>query len=897
LAFYETITLNMSTNLAVVNALVDSAGREMYVGSFFNSYRSQQNIQTLITLCDFSGKLLISNQNRENLHSHSTDAAILNSVITKQQAVSIFHTEGNETSLIVFYPVFYAATGMAEGLLSLEISVSQLLSTLMPDLLLDKEYLFSFSSEKKELWTSQQGNFHNTLSNSVDIKLPAPLDQLDLVVTAYQDPTRTYASLSVLSWIYFIIGAIVLLLVTVGSKIMGRKLTAPLLSLTEQANQIAWDDFNQSPIQANEKDETKLLSTAFDTMFQRISEARESLETKIDERTLELSRTTQTLNMILENTPIAIFNIFDKQLVWMNQKAIVTFQYSKEEYELQSIRQLYPSEEAYKKFIEDAHPILSQGLVFDSEQELVRKDGAHILTRCIGKALYPADLQQGTIWLVEDITERKQSEKLLLESEKKFRTITNYTYAWEIWESPTGGYYYSSPSCERITGYSADSFVTDSGLLKRLIHPKDLQTWKEHHNSAHSASELQPGAISVNELDFRIIHSNGEVRWIGHTCHCIHDVDGNFLGHRISNRDITDRKNAEKALLLSEENLKQAQEVAEIGSWHLDIGANKLTWSEETYQLFGIKPEQQINSDVFFSIIHPEDREKLKAAWDNALTGNLYDIEHRIVVDEKIMWIRERALIQRDSEGRPLYGIGTAQNVTERKVAEDKLRSFAEMQSVLLREVNHRVKNNLLAIISMLHHEEDRAEEKGLEEHQNRIQEVVWRVAGLLTVHRLLSSSAWKPLLLSQLCESIIKETTKSLPAAQSLQLVVTPSEARVDSDQAHALAIVLNELSTNTMKYASKNREVTRIAISIEQNDTHITLTFQDDGPGLPNNLLQGNFSNGGIGMTLMNGLVRRNLRGDLILTNNNGAIASITFPATTSDASITITHKENQT
>jgi len=223
-----------------------------------------------------------------------------------------------------------------------------------------------------------------------------------------------------------------------------------------------------------------------------------------------------------------------------------------------------------------------------------------------------------------------------------------------------------------------------------------------------------------------------------------------------------------------------------------------------------------------------------------------------------------------------------AEEVTERILAEAKTREYGEMQRVLLREVNHRVKNNLVAIISMLHQEEDRAREKGLQEYEHRIQEVVWRVAGLLTVHRLLSSSEWKPLPLSQLCESVILETLKGLSASRSIRLSVSPSGLCVDSDQAHSLAMVLNELSTNTMKYALRGRDTASITVSIEPRDGSIQLTYQDDGPGFPEPLLRGDFSSSGIGITLIHGLVTRNLQGSITLSNDNGGAARIAFPAT---------------
>ncbi|GEM_PF-7031392 len=240
----------------------------------------------------------------------------------------------------------------------------------------------------------------------------------------------------------------------------------------------------------------------------------------------------------------------------------------------------------------------------------------------------------------------------------------------------------------------------------------------------------------------------------------------------------------------------------------------------------------------------------------------------------------EQRVVDRTRELKILNG-KLEDEVRERIQAETRAREYAETQEVLLREVNHRVKNNLVAIIGMLHQEKDRARAKGLHEHQERIREVIWRVTGLLTVHRLLSSAKWQPLQLSALSESVILEALKGLSASSIFSLTVSPSDLRVDSDQSHSLAMILNELCTNTMKYGLAGRSNGAITVQIGQVGNLIELTYRDDGPGFPEMLLSGDFSQGGIGITLLKGLTTRNLRGTITLANENGAVARITFPA----------------
>jgi PAS domain S-box-containing protein len=175
------------------------------------------------------------------------------------------------------------------------------------------------------------------------------------------------------------------------------------------------------------------------------------------------------------------------------------------------------------------------------------KEASHLINnfRVMGASLSEQfdQVRQINESLEQRVVERTRE---LQESEEKFRTVADYTYGWEVWEDPDGFCRYCSPACERITGYSPAAFITDSGLLERLIHPEDLPKWKAHHAVVHHNIEEQKAVTGfANELDFRIVLSDGEIRWIGHLCCHIYDAEGNDLGHRISNRDITERKRLE----------------------------------------------------------------------------------------------------------------------------------------------------------------------------------------------------------------------------------------------------------------------------------------------------------------------------------------------------------------
>ena len=125
----------------------------------------------------------------------------------------------------------------------------------------------------------------------------------------------------------------------------------------------------------------------------------------------------------------------------------------------------------------------------------------------------------------------------LAREEEKFHTVADYTYDWEYWEGPAREMLYMSPSCERVTGYSRAEFLAEPDLIYRIIHPDDQHLMADHRTDAAHKDE--------SGVDFRIVRRDGEIRWIAHGCSAVFGRDGQFMGRRANNRDITERVQAE----------------------------------------------------------------------------------------------------------------------------------------------------------------------------------------------------------------------------------------------------------------------------------------------------------------------------------------------------------------
>ena len=156
-----------------------------------------------------------------------------------------------------------------------------------------------------------------------------------------------------------------------------------------------------------------------------------------------------------------------------------------------------------------------------------------------------------------DITMRKQAEMALAQSELNYRTVADFTNDWETWRNPEGRFRYVSPSCERITGYPAERFISDPDFLTSIIHGHDVAAYNEHLATSHALVESGRWHEGEQErVTFRITRRDGEVRWIEHVCQRVFDENGVWLGNRGSNRDISDlvaaREQAEAATKLKD---------------------------------------------------------------------------------------------------------------------------------------------------------------------------------------------------------------------------------------------------------------------------------------------------------------------------------------------------------
>jgi signal transduction histidine kinase len=212
------------------------------------------------------------------------------------------------------------------------------------------------------------------------------------------------------------------------------------------------------------------------------------------------------------------------------------------------------------------------------------------------------------------------------------------------------------------------------GLFWAYFFTNYLVTYRK---ALKSISDLQAGITVIGSGNFDYSLKTTQKDEIGEVSKSVNLMAANLKTVTASKaaleNEIEERKKAEEALIKVKLDLNHAQAVGKIGSWRLDLEHNVLLWSDENYRIFGVPQGTPMTYEAFLSIVHPEDRDYVNHEWKAALRGEPYDIEHRIIFDGKVKWVREKAELEFDKDRKLKGGFGTTQEITD----------FAEMRNQL----------------------------------------------------------------------------------------------------------------------------------------------------------------------------------------------------------------------
>lgn len=502
------------------------------------------------------------------------------------------------------------------------------------------------------------------------------------------------------------------------------------------------------------------------------------------------------------------------------------------------------------------------------ELRLLKQTGAFFWAQIEGLVMLETNYCHLTF---TDITERKRIEDALRISEAQFRTLAQIAPIGIYLTDANGACRYVNPCWCQIAGMSPNDALGMGWL--NAISPENREfiflKWKK---MVESASEW--------ELEYRLQAPDGLIKWVYGTATPQHDDAGIITGYIGVTLDITERKQQEQAILDMVQRLQATIETIAEGITLSDEEGSFVIYNSKMEEITGYSREDANHASDFLTLLHPDPavRTRIAADLQRLLSqGGEQTVETVIRAKngtDKTL-IVSTTLLQ--EKRKPLF-LSAYRDITPLKDVERQLQHEARIKGELLREVNHRVGNNLMAISGLLSLERRHLALEAHAAYQEILEDLTSRVNSLAKVHEMLSLSEWSPLALDDLCEQVIRSSMQQAPLEKRLIVTVHPSPVRVTAKQAHHLALILNELTTNSVKYTLQNRDCSRITLHISCDEQQIQIQFQDDGPGYPDDVLTQQRYN--VGLDLVFKLSRYDLRGDYALKNDGGAVTMIRFP-----------------
>lgn len=407
--------------------------------------------------------------------------------------------------------------------------------------------------------------------------------------------------------------------------------------------------------------------------------------------------------------------------------------------------------------------------------------------------------------------------------------------------SPDGTILSWNPSAGRIFGFSEDEAIGNS---ISIIVPDDKKEEQDH------TLELLRKGKAVGHFETVRIRKGGQRIDVSMTASPIKNQAGEVIGISKIARDITKEKQDADKLRKSETQLKAAQRIAQMGSWEWDLPSNCFTWSQELYRIYGVNPAEQITFERFIVFVHPDDRRLVQSFFESK---RMFSIEHRIVrPDGETRYIQIRAEVVSDSEGNATSLMGIAQDVTDRKRADEQLRSSREQlralsahlqfireeeRSRIAREVHDELGQVLTALkmdLSLLNHkllessailprkmlyEEIRSMSKKVDSTIKSVRKIVTEL---------------RPEVLDHLgLKSAIEWQAQEFQARSGIDCKLDPHMESIemdDRDGETAIFRILQEALTNIARHSG----ATKVEIFLKQQDSEITMEVRDNGRGI---------------------------------------------------------------
>jgi PAS domain S-box-containing protein len=425
-----------------------------------------------------------------------------------------------------------------------------------------------------------------------------------------------------------------------------------------------------------------------------------------------------------------------------------------------------------------------------------------------------------------DITEIEEAQSFLRLSQERLRYLVASNPA-VIYSRKAADKYnltFMSENVLALFGYAASDFLTDANFWANHIHPEDIQV------ISIASARLLDKESEVQE--YRFLHANGHYIWVRDEQKLIRDEQNRPLEIIGYWADISDRKQAEAALQVAKDKLQAFWDavpgfVSLISSDLKYIGVN-----QQLADVYGLPPEEFIGQQIGFLNTSGEFSQFITEFFASQQEEATKEVTSGINQNEKTYLM----VVKKYQQGTAAVLIGI--DITERKQAEDKIQASLREKEVLLKEIHHRVKNNLQVISSLLKMQSRSINDPEIMEI---FQESQSRIHSMALIHEKLYQSAD----LARInCGEYIQNLTSHLyrcygMTPRHIQLEVKVPQISLSLDAALPCGLIINELVSNALKYAFPDKRSGKISIKLDINVKNCyILKISDNGIGLPKNI-----------------------------------------------------------
>ncbi|MFN4149453.1 MAG: PAS domain-containing protein, partial [Candidatus Sericytochromatia bacterium] len=501
------------------------------------------------------------------------------------------------------------------------------------------------------------------------------------------------------------------------------------------------------------------------------------------------------------------------------------------------------------------------------EVEQPCKDGSTVWTEVTGRIIYEKNKPIGVLGVSRNISERKKSEDAIRHSEKHLKDaqrIANIaSWTWNL----DSDLIYWSEEAYRIFEVDENSFDSTYSEYLNYIH-KDDRSFVESiiNESIKNKTNYQ--------VEYRIVLKNGKEKFISELGEFVLE-QGTLVSLNGTIQDITERKEIIIKLQDSERMLKEAQRIANIGNWVWNVSSNEIFWTEEVYRIFGVTdPYFKPNYENTIKMSHPDDTENVKEVVFKAIEDKKpYVLIHRLVTpDENIKIVQENGEPSFDKNGNLVSIIGTVKDITDLKNQENEIKKLLSEKETLLKEVHHRIKNNLATIASLLSIQSTQVKDKAVVQV---LKETRGRIRTMVDIYdKIYRSTDFKNINIKDYLDDIISKISSSYIVSDNVIVETNIQDLIVDVKVSFPLGIIVTELITNSLKYAFDGKSKGVITVNLSQeDDKSLKLIVSDNGNGIDPEILKS--KKYGFGLNLVDILL--NQKGTIEITNNNGTRSEV--------------------